>query len=152
MSLTKEQFLSVIEFTPLVSIDLLIINEQKQVLLGKRLNRPAQNYWFVPGGRIVKNETIPEAFDRIVRKETGLDLAFEKAELAGAYDHIYDDNTFGEKGIGTHYVVLGYRYRLHGTPEIVIDSQHDQVKWWNLDELLSHPQVHENTKRYFASI
>lgn len=151
MSLTKEQFLSVINLTPLISIDLILINEQKQVLLGKRLNRPALNYWFVPGGRIVKNETIRQAFDRIVRKETGLDLEFEKAELKGAYDHIYDDNTFGEKGINTHYVVLGYRYCLKGTPEIIIDSQHDQVKWWNLDDLLAHPQVHENTKKYFLS-
>lgn len=150
MSLTKEQFLQVIDFTPLVAIDLLLINDRQQVLLGKRLNRPAKNYWFVPGGRIVKNETIRQAFDRIVVKETGLTLDFEKAELSGAYDHIYEDNTFGEKGINTHYVVLGYRYRLEGTPAISIDSQHEQVKWWDLEKLMAHPEVHENTKRYFA--
>lgn len=41
---------------PLVSIDLMIKNAQDQMLWGRRNNRPAQVYWFVPSGRICKNE------------------------------------------------------------------------------------------------
>lgn len=41
---------------PLVSIDLMIKNAQDQMLWGRRNNRPAQGYWFVPSGRICKNE------------------------------------------------------------------------------------------------
>ncbi len=47
-------FLKVIDAAPLVTIDLIIRNPKSDVLLGKRLNRPAQGFWFVPGGRIRK--------------------------------------------------------------------------------------------------
>ena len=70
-----KQFLKIIESTPLVSIDLIIENQRGDILLGKRTNRPAQNYWFVPGGRIRKNETIAEAIARISSTELGIDLS-----------------------------------------------------------------------------
>ena len=56
MFLDKNTFSTVIASTPLVPIDLVVKNHQSQVLLGQRLNRPAQGFWFVPGGRILKNE------------------------------------------------------------------------------------------------
>ena len=63
--------LRIIEFVPLVSIDLILKDRQGQVLLGKRANRPARGYWFVPGGRIRKNEKIADAISRISRSELG---------------------------------------------------------------------------------
>lgn len=50
-------FETVVASAPLISIDLLVENEQGQYLLGLRKNRPAQGYWFVPGGRVQKNES-----------------------------------------------------------------------------------------------
>ncbi|WP_338062250.1 NUDIX domain-containing protein [Vibrio variabilis] len=69
MYLDKETFTTVIESTPLVSIDLLIENSKGQVLLGLRNNRPAQGFWFVPGGRILKNEKLDDAFMRLCQEE-----------------------------------------------------------------------------------
>lgn len=43
--LNETKFIDVIDSAPLVSIDLLLLHENK-VLLGKRLNRPAQSFWF----------------------------------------------------------------------------------------------------------
>lgn len=47
-------FETVIVYTPLVSIDLLVKNRKGEYLFGLRKNRPAQGYWFVPGGRLQK--------------------------------------------------------------------------------------------------
>ena len=60
-----KEFLHIIDSTPLVSIDLIVKNRNSQVFLGKRNNRPAQHFWFVPGGRIRRNETLDQA-DEIV--------------------------------------------------------------------------------------
>jgi len=109
--ITNEQFLNIIDSTPLVSIDLVIENECGEFLLGKRLNKPAQGYWFVPGGRIRKNEMITDAFSRISLAELGNALNINDAELLGAYNHIYDDNYLGKQGINTQYVVLGYKIK-----------------------------------------
>jgi len=53
--LSVEQFKIAVDSLPLVSIDLYVLCE-KQILLGKRNNRPAKNWWFTPGGRVKKNE------------------------------------------------------------------------------------------------
>lgn len=40
--LSRNTFQTIVQHTPLVSIDLIIKNAQGQVLLGRRNNRPAQ--------------------------------------------------------------------------------------------------------------
>lgn len=71
MWLPDETFKSIIQHTPLISIDLIVRNEQGHVLLGQRVNAPAKGYWFVLGGRVRKNETLDDAFVRLVREELG---------------------------------------------------------------------------------
>ncbi|MFC4195069.1 NUDIX domain-containing protein [Novosphingobium lubricantis] len=65
--LPLDTFLRVVDATPLIAIDLIVPNEDGGYLLGHRVNRPAQGFWFVPGGRIHKNERLDDAFRRIAR-------------------------------------------------------------------------------------
>ncbi|MFL6719418.1 MAG: GDP-mannose mannosyl hydrolase, partial [Burkholderiaceae bacterium] len=147
MHLDKETFLKVVDATPFISIDLIVRNELGQVLLGYRRNRPAQNHWFVPGGRIRKNEKTQDALQRLARVE--LNIAPPQGKLLGIYDHFYDDNFYGEPGIGTHYVVCGYEFRVIGDTPFATDDQHTELKWWDLDALLATEEVHPNSKLYF---
>ena len=149
MHLDNKTFLRIIQATPLVSIDLLIRNRQGQVLLGKRSNRPAKGFWFVPGGRIRKNEPVNEALRRISEVELGVRI--ERAELRGVFDHIYPDNFAGEPGINTHYVVLAFEYELRPGEEMRPDGQHSELRWWDVAEALSSAEVHENTRAYFRA-
>lgn len=144
-----KQFLTVIDSTPLVSIDLIIENTDGNYLLGKRVNRPAQGFWFVPGGRIKKNELIATAIERISTTELGQNFSLADAELLGSYDHIYNDNYAGAPDINTHYVVLGYKIVLTEAFELSIDEQHSEMKWWSKEALLKDSNVHKNTKLYF---
>jgi 8-oxo-dGTP pyrophosphatase MutT (NUDIX family) len=68
--LTHAQLDDVIRLAPLVAIDLIIRNRRGEVLLGLRNNEPAKGCYFVPGGMIVKNERLTDAFTRIVKNET----------------------------------------------------------------------------------
>jgi len=149
--ISDEQFLKVIDSTPLVSIDLILEDPQGEILLGKRNNRPAQDYWFVPGGRIRKNEKLADAIKRISLAELGTELTLSDGQLLGAFDHIYDDNFSGVDGINTHYVVLAYKISLKENFEIVADEQHSEMKWWHKEDLLINPDVHQNTKAYFKT-
>ena len=149
MKIDKKHVLEIIETTPLVSIDLVIRNPSNKVLLGKRNNRPAMGYWFVPGGRIIKNETINQALKRISEVELGQDLSTKAPSLLGAYDHIYEDNFLNVKGINTHYVVLAFVIALQQEIEVKSDEQHTELKWWEIDKLLQDQTVHQNTKVYF---
>jgi len=150
MMTDNRRSLEIIDSTPLVSIDLILEDRNGSVLLGKRVNRPAQGYWFVPGGRIVKNERLCDAMKRISAAELGVTISLTEAQLLGAFEHIYDDNYLGQDGINTHYVVLAYKINAPNDLEIVPDDQHSAIKWWSKRDLLGSPEVHQNTKAYFT--
>jgi colanic acid biosynthesis protein WcaH len=69
--LSRDDFLAVVTLTPLVSIDLVVVDEEGYILVGKRTNEPAYGTWFVPGGRVNKDETLDAAFERIATDELG---------------------------------------------------------------------------------
>jgi colanic acid biosynthesis protein WcaH len=151
MMLTNDRFLQTIESTPLIAIDLIVSNTEGEFLLGYRLNKPAQNSWFVPGGRIRKGETLDQAFRRIVLDELGCaDLSRDDADLVGVYEHLYEDNVFGAPGVSTHYVVLGYRLRHAVDSSAFPQKQHSAYRWASASQIESDVDVHVNTRAYFT--
>ena len=149
--LELETFKTVVASTPLISIDLIVRNSQKQVLLGLRNNRPAQGYWFVPGGRIRKDERQEDAFRRLVAVELGSDGEIGDARFLGPYQHFYTDNFSGDD-FSTHYVVLGYELKLDINLNDLPADQHQDYRWFTVDELLASDQVHQHTKDYFIEL
>lgn len=141
-------FSSIIEHSPLISIDLVVRDDAGNVLLGKRLNRPAKDYWFVPGGRIRKDERFEVAFSRLVAEELGVALSLRQARFLGPYEHHYPDNVFGD-GFSTHYVVLGFEVILSDRPSELPCAQHGEYRWFPVNELLEDPLVHVHSKWYF---
>ncbi|WOG25824.1 GDP-mannose mannosyl hydrolase [Endozoicomonas sp. 8E] len=146
--LEVEIFKTIVASTPLVAIDLVVRNSQEQVLLGLRNNRPGQGYWFVPGGRIQKEERFENAFDRLVKMELRCDAWFEQARFLRSYQHLYPDNFSGEN-FSTHYVVLGYELKLDINLNNLSADQHQDYRWFTVNELLASEQVHQHTKDYF---
>lgn len=147
---SKNDFTHVLANTPLVSIDLIVQNGQGDVLLGERKNRPAQGYWFMLGGRILKNEILAAAFKRLTLGELGTQFSIDAATLQGPYDHFYSDSVFCETP-SSHYVAIANRLPVI-TLSALPEEQHSGYRWFSVDELLSHPQVHSHTKAYFQSV
>lgn len=149
MFLDKETFTTVIKSTPLVSIDLVVKNKHGQALLGQRLNKPAKGFWFVPGGRILKDESMADAFKRLTLDELGQAFTIEQAELLGPFDHFYNDNVFGDE-FSTHYVAIAYVLTLDTElKKLPLNVQHNSYQWFELDSLLTDDTVHQHTKNYF---
>jgi colanic acid biosynthesis protein WcaH len=149
MRLDKKEFMEVVRNTPLISIDLIIKDSQGRILLGLRKNQPAKNMWFVPGGRIMKNEKIEDAFLRITEDELGTKMSKGLFTPLGIYDHIYEDNFSGDESFGTHYVVLAHHVQLNKPLHNLPEEQHAQYRWFTESELLNDSKVHPNTKAYF---
>lgn len=149
MFLDNKTFETVIDSTPLISLDLVVKNQQGQALLGFRTNRPAQDYWFVPGGRIQKNESMKTAFTRLCENELGLTCTIEQAKCLGPFEHFYDDSVFGDH-VSTHYVVLGYEIVVDESQLSLPTEQHSQYQWFDVNALLTQDNVHQHSKWYFA--
>lgn len=151
MFLDKDSFSQVIHATPLVSIDLVVENSAGQILLGHRNNKPAQGFWFVPGGRIQKNETLDNAFERLSLHELGIHCQRDQATLLGPYEHFYDDYVFGDE-ISTHYVVLGYHLKLDINLENLPNQQHNLYKWFTPEQMRQQVSVHMHSKWYINDL
>ena len=150
MFLRQEDFATVVRSTPLVSLDFIVENSRGEFLLGKRTNRPAQGYWFVPGGRVKKDETLEAAFERLTMAELGLRLPITAGQFYGVWQHFYDDN-FSGTDFTTHYVVLGFRFRVAEEELLLPDEQHDDYHWLTPDALLASDNVHANSRAYFLA-
>jgi colanic acid biosynthesis protein WcaH len=154
--LDQDTFLSIVDKAPLVAVDLVIVRDSQAVLLGLRNNRPAQGFWFVPGGRIRKNEPIRDALLRVAETELGLGDAIRGGQLVprlmGGYEHFYADCFAGDEGVSTHYVVLGHRIDVpSGFSLPVADAQHAEFRWWPIETALASAEVHRFTKDYLGS-
>jgi len=99
MRLNDKTLLEIVNSIPLVSIDLVVRNTAGEVLLGKRVNRPAKGNWFVPGGRIRKNELILDSINRISEAELGISLTSGATRFLGVFELINDDNFLGEPSL-----------------------------------------------------
>ena len=154
--LPRREFLSVIKKVPLVAIDFILNSGVRgnKILLGKRNNKPADGTFFVPGGRIRKDEPIAEAIERISYDEFGFALGIRGARFKGVFDHFYEDN-FANDDFGTHYVVIALEYRLSVRQFALISAlhdpadQHSEFEWMSIAGLMRNKEVHQNVKRYF---
>ncbi|MBB1441344.1 GDP-mannose mannosyl hydrolase [Shewanella sp. SG41-4] len=145
-----ETFKTIIKHTPLISIDLIVSDQKGRILLGKRNNRPAQGYWFVPGGRILKGESMSVAFKRLTLNEIGVEFEFENAKLIGPFEHFYKDNVSVED-FSTHYIALGYRLEVNENLLKLPSEQHDEYKWMSEEQILNDLHVHKHSRWYFNS-
>ena len=139
-------FKMIIDSAPLISIDILLKKDGK-VLLGKRVNKPAQGYFFSMGGRVNKNEAIANAMARIAKNELNIELKYIP-KFIGVFEHFYDDSIY--KVVSTHYVNLAYEYEVKEVLNLPTE-QHDEYRWFTIDELLQSTQVHKYTKDYFRN-
>jgi colanic acid biosynthesis protein WcaH len=149
-TLPDDEFRTVVRATNLFALDLIIYDQEGKVLMGLRVNPPAQGLWFVPGGRVFKNESLSDALSRILINETGLTTNdVSGVSLYGLYEHIYDDNVFGDPSFNTHYIIAACRMSLTSGYSLRTDSQHGQFKFMSVEELLVNPLVHRFVKYYF---
>lgn len=153
--LSTQAFTDACSALPLVSIDLMLTRPGKngeELLLGLRNNRPAQGWWFTPGGRIRKNEPLHEAMNRIAASELNLSKTLlPRATLLGAWDHFYPDSAFSQ-AVSTHYVNLAYWLRLDAAEADAIAApveaphQHSDWQWLPLESAMRSELVHKNVQ------
>lgn len=163
--LTDRQFADIIKNAPLVSIDLIIRDQEDRVLLQYRPERPAKDCWFVPGGRIRKYESFEDAITRIAKDEiqkTFSDIKIDpnKCRLLNIYKHCYkednkyaDDTSFPDmKGEDTHYVSIAKEYKIsHVGEDRVAEEDNPKWKWWTITDLIGSRSVHKYTQNFFLN-
>ena len=146
--LQNTDFLHVVKNTPLVSIDLLVRCHDNSLLMGLRKNDPASGYWFVPGGRVRKDEELEDAFLRITNSELNIPVRLDQARFVGVFTHKYNNNYTGKFDFGTHYIAIAYELTIGIDIEKINNDQHSEYRWISKSE---HPaNVHQYSTDYLS--
>ena len=146
--LPEDDYARITRYAPLPAIDI-VLHRSAQVLLGRRRNRPAAGWWFMPGGRVRKAERLADAFARICLDEMGLVASIRDARFLGIVEHFYPENAWDDRW-GTHCMALVYALAAPdgaSTPDLV---QHQATGWWSVDDWSASPTVHAYTKETLA--
>ena len=151
--LADKVFKNIIENAPLFSIGIVVMNSKYEILFGERLNAPANKLWFVPGGRVYKNEPQSKAFNRITNSELSIKYNLEDAKFIGLYDHLYKESFFSPE-ISTHYINASYLIKISSElfrKTLPLD-QHSKYKWIYIEEISSNSKIHENSKLFINDL
>lgn len=138
----EEKYKDIIQLLPIVCIDAIITNLQKQFLLVKRRNEPLKGDYWVPGGRVMHFEDTESAVNRIVLKELGLDCSDKDKKLFGIYQDFFTENSF-DYSVKYHTVSIIYQFSIEDDCPIKLDSQGEDYKWFDAlpDRLLDIKKI-----------
>lgn len=129
----EDEWETIVSQMPIPSVDMVVLNDDDEFLLGRRQNQPAKGTWFVPGGRILKNEQVYNAVHRKAREELNTAVSIE--DDLGWYEHFYDESDVGAD-VSKHYIALCFVVR-NGN-DIEPDSQHEELEWFSEPPKATH--------------
>ncbi|MFZ4776051.1 MAG: NUDIX domain-containing protein [Terrimicrobiaceae bacterium] len=139
MHIPEPIYKDIIAFLPILCVDLLILHENRCLLL-RRTNEPALGQYWFPGGRVHKYEKLVDATARIAKEETGLSCNFR--EIVSVEETIFLRNESRTLEGDKHTINICCKMKLTSAPDIVrLDTYHDAFKWVNRIDLDFHEAV-----------
>ena len=108
IGLPEDVFLFVSSITPLINVDLLIVDKDKGVLLTWRGTGNYSAGWHVPGGIIRVRESLEERLVKCAKRELGVDVEFDPEPIA--INQMIHPNAKTR----VHFVSVLYRVQLSG--------------------------------------
>ncbi len=137
--ISRDLYKKILENAPMCAVDFVLVYNNK-VLLAYRTNEPAKDQWWLPGGRLYKNERLEDAIRRKAYEEVGIKVDIEKK--IGCYEVMFKESPFKNIKSGLHYIAICYLVKpLNDNVEIKLDSQHLKHKWIDKIERTLHPYV-----------
>lgn len=119
-----------------VTTQIVIKDNNDRILLLKR-NKPSG--WFtLPGGTLHQGETVDEALTREILEETGLKITVGKPFWVWQSDHI------GKDLLG---IVFSAKEKVEADTQIKLSKEHNQYKWFSVEELMTNELVDPYIKK-----
>lgn len=126
MKLSLEDYRKFLSAMPIVCVDCLVVNEKGEYLLVKRKNEPLKGEYWVPGGRLHKNERLVDAVRRKMQEEIGVEVEILKS--LGFFEEFFE-RTAEQAAGGAHSISLLYLVKPK-TFDIRLDDQSLEWGWF----------------------
>ena len=101
---------------PIATVDALIVNNNR-LLLMKRRNPPMNGVWWIPGGRLLKGESLENAVLREVYEETG--LKGKILRKVGVINQVFSE----------YHTVSVFFLVTVSSDKVMINDEHSAFRW-----------------------
>ena len=117
---------------PGIGVGGILFNKQRQVLLIKRNQAPAQGLWSIPGGKLEPGETLVAACRREFKEETNLDVTVKP--IVAVVERRLE---------GFHYIIIDFLVELldEDTCQLIAQSDVSEARWVSLDDFRQYDLV-----------
>ena len=126
MILAHDDYKNFLSKMPILCVDCFVVNDQGEYLLVKRRNDPLKGEYWVPGGRLHKNERLVDAVHRKMREEIGVDV--EIIENVGFFEEFFQESEQSAEG-GVHSISIVYLVKPLSF-NIKLDDQSSEWGWF----------------------
>ena len=117
--------------TPVVTVGALIFNDARRVLMIR--THKWSDLWGIPGGKIKRGESSPDALRREIKEETNLGVT--DIDFVLVQDCIHSREFYRD----AHFVLLNYTCRCAGEPSVKLNGEAQEFRWVSVNEALAMP-------------
>jgi colanic acid biosynthesis protein WcaH len=130
----KRIYAEAVQNLPIPCVDVFLFNPaSKSYLLVLRKDPPAKNFWWPPGGRVYKGETLAECAKRKCREELGLRFTdVTVIKNLGVVETFFPDSAWNTQ---THTINTLYLVLLNSEVVPNIDNTCQNYKWVPIDTI-----------------
>ncbi len=128
--LPSSLFNKIMKCLPIVSVEALIAMDEGLLFLRRKI-KPAKGEWWLPGGRIRKNESLLDALRREVREETNLELT--SCRLINVYSRVFPER---------HDITIAYLCSCKGN-YVTLNEEHSEYAFFKQLPPDLHPYMRE---------
>lgn len=147
--LPESEFLYISSRTPLINVDLFVIDEEGEVLLSWRDDEYCGTGWHIPGGIIRHGETMRERLEITAKAELGFIPVLEVTPCRIT-------EIFLEQEYRNHFISHLFRGRCEKADVETVDRpvKPGELRWFNHYEGLVYSQApyEEYLKEYFSAL
>ena len=130
--LSAERYAEIVRDVPILCVDLIIVGPFNKFLLVERKNEPMAGQFWIPGGRVMRDEPIQAAAIRLAREEVGLEL--DSIKLHGIYEEVFEKSA-ANPATGIHTLSAVY-WCVARHSDVKVDDQSASYRW--SEELPEH--------------
>jgi 8-oxo-dGTP diphosphatase len=114
----------------MVGVSVFLVNDNKQILVGKRKNANGEGCWGLPGGGMDAGETPRQSAAREAKEETGVIIDPDGIQFATFTNDIFLEES-GEHWITLYFISRAYK----GEPKIMEPHKCEEWRWVDLDDI-----------------
>jgi colanic acid biosynthesis protein WcaH len=137
MWIKENEYVRIKKQLPILCVDTVVVNKNKEILFVRRKNEPLKNFWWIPGGRVNLGESRNDAAVRKLKEECGI-TASPVVEWK-TFDFFIPDT---EENYISHTTSTFYIFFID-IVNVSLDTQSSDFVWKKIDNLhdltLEHP-------------